>query len=211
MLEKFCNFIVTHRKQIGIFFLFLIVISIIGMTKVKINYDLSKYVPDDMPSKKALNITKEEFGMQSTARVMLNDVSLPEAKEYKEKIQDVEGVYTVMWLNDDIDVYQPESFIDQEELEKYYKDKSALFDIMFEEDDYSDLTYNAVGEIQKIIPENSNMCGSAIDNRASRDSLQSEMVRIMMFLVPLTLVILLLTTDSYYSSFIFIAVISSHF
>ena len=207
MLERLCNFIVTHRKQIGIFFLFLIIISIIGMTRVRINYDLSKYVPDDMPSKKALNVTQQEFGMQSTARVMLNDVTLPEAKEYKEKIESVKGVYTVMWLDDDIDVNQPESFIDSEELENNYKDKSALFDIMFEEDDYSDLTYNAVGEIQKIVPKNANMCGSAIDNKASRDSLQSEMVRIMLFLIPLTLVILLITTDSYFSSLIFIVVI----
>ena len=207
MLERLCNFIVMHRKQIGIFFLFLIVLSIIGMTRVKINYDLSKYIPDDMPSKKALNITEQEFGMQSTARVMLNNVSLSEAKEYKEKIENVNGVYTVMWLDDDIDVNQPESFIDSEELEKNYKDKSALFDIMFEEDDYSDLTYNAVGEIQKIVPKNANMSGSAIDNKASRDSLQSEMVRIMLFLIPLTLVILLITTDSYFSSLIFIVVI----
>ena len=208
MLEKLCHFIVVFRKQIGVFFLFLIVLSIIGMTKVTINYDLSKYIPENMPSKVALNLTRDEFGMQSMARVMVNNITLAEAKEYKEKIESIDGIYKVMWLSDDIDAYQPESFVDKEELSKYYKDGSSLYDVMFEEDDYSDLTYNAVGELQKILPEDSNLSGSAIDNRSSRDRLQNEMIKIMMFLVPLTLVILLLTTDSYFSSFVFIAVIS---
>ncbi len=208
MLDKLCHGIVRFRKQIGIFFIFLIVISIIGMTQVTINYDLSKYIPDDMPSKEALQLAKNEFGMQSMARVMINNVSLIEAKAFKQKIENIEGVYTVLWLSEDIDVYQPESFIDSEELSKHYKDRSALFDVMFEDDDYSDSTFNAVGEIQKILPNDANMCGSAVDNRASRNSLQSEMIRIMLFLIPLTLIILLLTTDSYFSSLIFIVVIS---
>ena len=207
MLEKLCNGIVKHRRKIGVLFLVLIILSLIGMTEVKINYDLSQYIPEDMPSKKALEVTKEEFGMQSTARIMLNNITLPEAKEYKEKIEKIDGIYKVMWINDEIDVNQPESFIDREELEKYYKDGSALFDIMFDEDDYSDKTYDAVGEIQKILPENTNMSGSAVDNRSTREHLQSEMITIMLFLVPLTLIILLLTTDSYFSSLIFIVVI----
>ena len=151
MLEKLCDSIVKHRKLIGIFFILLMILAIIGMTQAKINYDLSKYIPDDMPSKQALQLAKDEFGMQSMARVMINDVSLIEAKEYKRKIENIDGVYTVLWLSDDIDVYQPESFIDSEELEKHYKDGSALFDVMFEDDDYSDSTFNAVGEIQKIL------------------------------------------------------------
>ena len=207
MLEKLCNGIVNHRKLIGIFFAIILVLSVIGMSKVKINYDLSKYIPDDMPSKVALNLTKKEFGMQSTARIMINDIDLPTAKNYKEKLEAIDGVYKVMWLDDSIDVYQPESFIDQEELSKYYKDGSALYDIMFDEDDYSDSTYNAVGKIQELVPENTNMSGSAVDNRSMREHLQSEIVTIMLFLVPLTLIILLLTTDSYFSSLIFVTVI----
>ena len=68
-----------------------------------------------MPSKQALEVTKDEFGMQSTARIMLNDITLPDAKEYKEKIERIDGIYRVLWISDDIDVNQPESFIDKEE------------------------------------------------------------------------------------------------
>ena len=207
MLDKLCHFIVKFRRQIGIFFLFLVVISIILFTKVNINYDLSIYIPEDMPSRTALELAKKEFGMQSTARVMINNISLIEAKEYKDKIEAIDGIYKVIWISDDIDVYVPESFLDEEEISKYYKDGSALYDLMFEEDDYSDLTYKAVDELQKVLPQDANLSGSAIDNKSSRDHLNSEMITIMLFLVPLTIIILLSTTDSYFSSLIFVVVI----
>ncbi len=206
-MERFCNFIVSHRKKIGIFFLIMIVISLCLMPKIVINYDLSSYLPADGPSKKALDITKEEFGMQSSARIMLNDVSLVEAKAYKEQIEAVDGVYMVSWLDDSFDVYQPEEFMDKEEVSKYYKDGSALFDVMFEEDDYAESTNRALVQIYKILPSDSNLMGSAIDAKSTRDSIQSEMLMIMGFLIPLAVVILILTTDSYFSCFIFILVI----
>ncbi|MBR6252838.1 MAG: MMPL family transporter [Clostridia bacterium] len=207
-MEKLSEFIVKHRHKIGIVFIILIFLAVIGMINSKINYDLTKYVPDDMPSKVALDLSTKEFGMQGTARLMLNNVTLVEAKEYKEKIINIDGVYRVMWLDDKYDVYQPIEFIDKEELEKYYKDGCALFDIMFEEDDYSNVTNEAVGKIQKLIPEDACFIGAAVDNKSTRDNIQSEMVVIMAFLIPLTLIVLLLTTDSYFSSVVFITVIS---
>jgi predicted RND superfamily exporter protein len=115
------------------------------MKHVKVNYDLSSYIPNNMPSKEALDITTEEFGMQSTARVMINNISLAEAKRYKEEISEVDGVYQVLWI-DDIDVYQPYEFIENQDISKYYKDSSALFDIMFYrvQIDYIDLQYSQI-------------------------------------------------------------------
>ena len=207
-MEKLSEFIVHHRHKIGVVFVILIVLSVIGMMNSEINYDLTKYVPEDMPSKVALDISTKEFGMQGTARLMINNVTLPQAKDYKEKIEDIDGVYRVIWLDEKVDIFQPEEFIDKELLEKYYKDGSALFDIMFDEDDYSNVTNVAVGEIQKIIPEDACFIGAAVNNKSTRDNIQSEMITIFAFLIPLTLIVLLSTTDSYFSSVVFVLVIS---
>lgn len=206
-MKKLCDFIVRFRKQIGIFFFCFFLLACYWIPKVEINYDLSSYIPEDCSSKIALNLAEEEFGMQSSARIMINRVSLVEAKEYKEKIEAVDGVYMVSWLDDSFDVYQPESFMDEEEVEKYYKDESALLEVMFEEDDYSSKTNQALTEIYKILPEDTNFMGPSVDAKSTRDSIQSEMIMIMGFLIPLTIVILILTTDSYFSSLIFIIVI----
>ena len=78
-----------------------------------------------------MNIVEEEFAMQGFARVMINDVSLIEAKEYKNQIEKVDGVDMVVWLDDSIDIYRPLDFISEDELRDYYNDGSAIFEIMF--------------------------------------------------------------------------------
>lgn len=209
MIEKLARFIVKNRNKIGILFLLAVIVSILMIPLVNINYDLSKYVPDTERAKRGLNIVTEEFGMQSFARVMVNNVSLVQAKEYKEKIEKIDGVDMVFWLDDSVDIYRPIEFIDEDLLKDYYKDGSALFEVMFEEDEYSKKTNNALEEIMNIIPEDSNLIGSAVDTKSSQDTVESEVSKIMVILIPVVIIILILTTDSYISPLIFMAVIGS--
>lgn len=209
MIEKLAKFIVQKRNQIGIVFIVLIIISLLLIPKVNINYDLSEYVPDDEKAKQGMNIVEEEFSMQGFARVMINDVTLVQAKEYKEKIEKIDGVDTVLWLDDSSDIYRPIEFISEDLLKDYYKDGSAIFEVMFEEDDYSSRTNKAVEEIQNILPEDSNMIGSAVDTKSAQDKVKSEISRIMIILIPVVIIILILTTNSYLSPLLFMAVIGT--
>lgn len=206
-MDKLANFIVNHRKKIGIVFIVLILTCLIFIPQVRINYNLSEYIPNTTQSKVALDIVEDEFGMQSIARVMINNVTLPQAKEYKLQIEKVDGVNTVLWLDDTYDIYQPESFIDKEVVEKYYKDNSAVFEVSFSEDDYSLLTKQAINDIKELVPEDTNMMGSGIDMKSAQDNIQKEMISIMSLLIPLVGIILLLTTTSWISPVLFILVI----
>lgn len=206
-MEKIARFIVKRRKQIGIIFIILIVLNLMLMPLVNINYDLSEYVPDNQNAKKGLNVVKSEFGMQSFARVMVNDVTLLQAKDIKDQIALIDGVDMVIWLDDSIDINRPVEFISEELLNDYYKDGSAIFEIMFDEDENSTRTSKAVGEIQKILPDGSNMIGAPVDTKSSQDTLASQITNIMILLVPVVIIILILTTNSYSSPFLFLTVI----
>lgn len=209
MIDKLATFIVEHRKKIGIIFVVLLIISILLIPKVKINYDLSEYIPDNESAKRGMNITEEEFGMQGVARIMLNDVTLIQAKEYKDKISKVDGVDTALWLDDVTDIYQPVEFINEDILIDYYKDNSAIIEVLFEENDYSLKTNEAVDKIKEIIPENSNIIGLAVDTKSAHDGVKSQIVVVMIILVPVVIGILLLTTTSWISPLIFMAVIGT--
>ena len=209
MIEKFARFVVQKRNQIGIVFIVSIIISLILIPKININYDLSEYVPDTEKAKRGMNIVEDEFSMQGFARVMVNDVTLVEAKEYKDKIEKVDGVDMVLWLDDEIDIYRPVEFISQELLDDYYKDGSAIFEVMFEEDEYSKKTNKAVDDIKSILPEDSNIIGSAVDTKSAEDTIQSEISTIMLILIPVVIIILILTTNSYFSPILFMIVIGS--
>ncbi len=209
MNDKIAEFIVKNRNKIGIIFIVATIISILLIPSVKINYNLSEYIPDTERAKRGMNIVEEEFAMQGFARVMINDVSLIEAKEYKNQIEKVDGVDMVVWLDDSIDIYRPLDFISEEELRDYYNDGSAIFEIMFDEDDYSSKTSKAIDEINKIVPEGSNIIGSAVDTKSAADTVQSEVSKVMCILIPVVIIILILTTDSYFSPILFMIVIGT--
>lgn len=209
MNDKIAEFIVKNRNKIGIIFIVATVISILLIPSVKINYNLSEYISDTERAKRGMNIVEEEFAMQGFARVMINDVSLIEAKEYKNQIEKVDGVDMVVWLDDSIDIYRPLDFISEDVLRDYYNDGSAIFEIMFDEDDYSSKTSKAIDEINKIVPEGSNIIGSAVDTKSAADTVQSEVSKVMCILIPVVIIILVLTTDSYFSPILFMIVIGT--
>lgn len=67
------------------------------------------------------------------ARVMVKNVTIPEALDCKELISACEGVTDVMWLDDAADILQPIETMDQDTLETYYKDNAALFTVTIED------------------------------------------------------------------------------
>ena len=209
MIEKLASFIVHKRKIIGRFFIIALIISVTLIPLVRINYDLSEYIPNTEKSKIGINKLKDEFAMQGFARIMINNVTLIQAKEYKDKISNVDGVDTVLWLDDVVDVYRPIEFIDKDTLEDYYVDGSALIEVMFSEDDYSIRTNKAISDILEIIPQDSNLIGSSVETKSSQDTLSNQVVKIMVMVVPIVIIILILTTNSYYSPLLFLTVIGS--
>ena len=75
--------IIKKRGFIEILFAIGCLFSLLAMLFVDVNYDLTKYVPKSAVSAQGLDKMKEVFGYPGTARVMIKDVSLYEAKQYK--------------------------------------------------------------------------------------------------------------------------------
>ena len=79
------QFITQKRHTIEKVFAFALLFSLLCMPFVNVNYDLTEYLPDTAPSKIGLNLMEDKFGYPGTARVMIDDVSLYEAKQYKDR------------------------------------------------------------------------------------------------------------------------------
>lgn len=81
---------------------------------VSVNYDMNDYLPESSPSTVALDLMDEEFdGGVPNARVMVANVTIPEALAYKEQIEAVDGVTDVTWLDDAVSVNEPLEIQDQ--------------------------------------------------------------------------------------------------
>lgn len=206
-MKKLAHFIVHRRRFISKLYVLIVIICTIIFPMVGINYDMTEYLKEDMPSKKAIDITDKEFGMQGMARLMINGISITQGKDIKNRIEQVEGVDMVLWLDSDIDdLYAPTSFIDQDDIKDYYQDGSILFDITFVEDDSSELTHQALTEIKKIAGENSYIGGSSIENKSVKDTLIKEVAIAMCIAVPIVFLILMITTTSYLEPVLFLLI-----
>lgn len=204
---KFIDFIVYRRTLIEKFFILLTVISAICFPFVGINYDLSKYLPDSTSSKQGINLMEDTFGYPGTARVMIKDVSLYEAKNYKDKIENIDGIDMVTWADSKADIYQSSQFIQYENIDDYYKNRSAVMDIVFDEGDSSKLTHKALKDIKTLLGNRGYLSGSAVQDKFLGEALTKEMASTMVIAVIIIAVILSLATTSWFEPLIFMLVI----
>lgn len=205
--EQLMRGIVAHRFKIEKIFLLGMILAMICLPFVTINYDMTKYLPDTAPSKEGLNLLAQEFGHPGMARVMIGDITLYEAKSIKDRIQEVEGVGMVLWLDTMQQIYQPTSFFNDDLVGMYYKDGYAIMDILFEEGDASSKTREALKTIQDITGDKGYFTGTAVDNLTIHEALISEVAIAGILVVAIILGILCLTTSSWVEPLLFMGVI----
>ena len=139
-----------HKKLLYFTFLILIIICAAMATTVDVNYDMTQYLPEDSITKRSISTLESEFSYPGTARVMISDVTMLEAAEVKKEIEAIDGISTVLWLDDYADITEPEEFIDQRYLDDYYLENNALFTIEFTKGNYSTVTDEAIQKIYDI-------------------------------------------------------------
>lgn len=198
-MKKFYEGVIKGRVVIIV--LFLVVAGICGYCQqfISVNYDLNSYLPEDAASTKAINVMEDEFdGAIPNARVMIKDVTQEEALEYKEKLEDVDGVSSVTWLDDNIPFDMPLSMYSKKLVNTYYKDKNALFSVTIDEDKIN----SAVPAIRKVIGDDNAMTGSAVSTAISTASTIKEVNRIVIIAVVFLLIVLIITTNSWVEPFV---------
>lgn len=193
-MQKFYSGVVKHRKLIIVIFTILTAICLVLQGFVGVNYDINDYLPENTKSTVAINVMQEEFdGGVPNARVMIKNITVPQALEYKEKIEAVTGVTDVTWLDDTANITTPIAMLDKEVVENYYKDNSALFTVTIEEE----YRIEAVESIRKIIGEENAMTGSAVSTSIATTNTVSEVQKISVVAVLFVFFVLFLTTKSY--------------
>ena len=191
MLKRFYTAIVHRRRAVLAAFVLAAVLSVFASRAVQVDYDINDYLPPDSPSTLALEQMNSAFtGGIPNMRVMVRDVTVPEALDYKEKLAAIDGVEAVTWLDDSLDVTVPLQMQDTATVETYYKDNCALFTVTVEDAN----RLEAVAAIQDLIGEDNALAGTAVSTAVATNSTVTEVAKIAVVYV---LFILILTTDSW--------------
>ena len=91
-MEKLATFIVDKRNLFFLLYIFAIVFCIFSNGWVKVENDITTYLPDATETRQGLTIMNDEFVTYGTAKVMVSNISYEHGAAIKDEILEVEGV-----------------------------------------------------------------------------------------------------------------------
>ena len=193
-MQRLYELIVRRRTPIVIGFLIATLVCFVLKGMVGVNYDITDYLPDDSPSTQALKVMEKEFpdGIPN-ARAMVKDVTIPEALETKKKLAEIDGVESVTWLDDNVDITTPIEMLDAKAVEAYYKDGAALYSLTIDEEKDAE----AVEAVRSLIGDDNALTGSVVNTADGRTKTVAEVDIITVVAILFVLVVLTISTDSW--------------
>jgi len=193
-MDRFSNMIIRHKKTVIIICVAVTLVCLSLMFFVDVNYNMVDYLPPDAQSTVALDIMNDEFTeSMSNASAMINNVSLTEALEYKQKLASINGVTQVIWLDDMMDIKQPLEMGDADTIEGFYKEGRALFSLTIAKG----MEKEACNDIWNLIGDDNALTGEAPSLVFVQQTTTSTVIKAMAILLPVIIFILILSTTSW--------------
>ena len=193
-MKRFYSGVIRFRYGIMIFFFIAALLGGCCKKMVKVDYDMNDYLPESSPSTVALDVMDQEFGGAiPNARVMVKAKDKKEALDYKKSLENIDGVTSVMWLDDALPVDLPFSMYPEKTLNTYYKDGYALFQVTIEEDKRTEV----VPEIYELIGDENAATGSAVSTALATATTLKEVQKISIIAVLFLVCVLVFTTTSW--------------
>ena len=203
-MDQFSNIIIKHKKTVIIIFAAIALVCLFLLLFVDVNYNMVDYLPPDAQSTTAFKIMNNEFTeSMPNASVMVKNVSLMEALEYKQKLASIDGVTQIMWLDDMMDIKTPLEMGDAGTIEGFYKDGSALFSVTIAKG----MEKEACNDIFNLIGSDNALTGEAPSLVFIRETTTSTVIKAMAILLPVVILILLLSTASWLEPLLFLLAI----
>ena len=203
-MDRFIHGVLRHRRGVILVFALSALLGAALFFGVRVNYDLTDYLPPEEESTRALELLTEEFSEGvPNARVMVTDVSVAEALEAKARIAAVDGVSGVTWLDDLWDMKTPLETADQALVEQYYKDGAALYQVTIDKG----AEVSATTALYDVVGESGAITGNAMDIANSQNLVVREVLGAVAILLPIIILILVLTTTSWIAPLLFLLTI----
>ncbi len=200
-MTSYSDIVINNRKKIIAIILLIAVICVFLASQMAVNYNIADYLPEDAGSTTALDVLDAEYpGGVPNARVMVHNLTVPQALELKEKIAAVDGVNEVLWLDDAVSLEIPIESLDADVVDDYYINGTALFTLTLDENTGRD----AVKKVKAVVGEDSAMSGLTVSSAFSSDTMGADLQKILLIAFPIILIILILTTSSWFEPLLFL-------
>ena len=182
--DKVATLIVDKRNIVFLFFIAASIFCVVSSGWVQTNDDITDYLPADTETRQGLTIMDEEFVTYATARVMVENITLDQALELQDALEQLDGVTSV-------EFYDPED--PDAVLSDSYKDASALFTVTLAGEVEDQISLDAMDAIRDQLSGYDFYISSEV-GAGLADTLDDEIQIVMLVAVVIIITVLLFTS-----------------
>ena len=206
--DKLFRGALNHRRVVIVFAALFFVFSVACIPGVKINYQFSDYLPEDSKSTVSLRVMEEAFDAPTpNSNIMVEGLSLTEAQELANKMEETKGVEDVMWLGTACDISMPLETYDPDVVSAFKVDDSYLYQVALDTSLATDTMDVIRDEATSVGASEVSMSGEAINSAVAQGSSDFEIQLILVMAVFVILGLLLLTSEAWFEPVLFLSVI----
>jgi len=177
---KVATFIVDRRNLFFLLFGIAIIFSLIAAGWVKVEDQLSAYLPKTSETSRGLERMEEQFITYGSADVMVSNITLADAQKLADELEKRDDVYML-------------TFDDSEE---HYNNFSALFQITFAYPEDDERALEALESIEQQLGEYDLYVSTSLGNAAA-EQIESEMQVVSILVAIVVLTVLIFTSQTY--------------
>lgn len=204
-MNKVSKAIAQSRMLILVIAFLLLIPSVLGYLKTDVNYDILGYLPDELDTRIAQSILKDDFDCGSLGMLIVENMENKDVSKLKEEVKKVEGVNDVIWIDDAIDLSVPKEILPEDIRDIFYSENSTLMIIKFAGTDASTETEKALSDVRKIAEKQAFLSGVAGVIKDTKDLANKETPIYVLIAVILSIIILSITMESYVIPIVFLS------
>lgn len=197
--------IVKHRHIVLIVALILLIPAFMGYKSTKINYDMLKYLPEDMDTVKGQNLLMDDFNKGGFSIIVVENMKSGQVAKLRNDIKEVDHVTQIVNLQDVINPDMPKEMLPEKVANNLKNQDATLLGVFFDTSTSAEETLKAVEEIRKISNDDTHVSGLSAMVIDLKNLCEEEEPKYVAVAVILSLVAMMLLLDSYIAPIIFLA------
>ena len=179
-MVKLATLIVDKRNLFFLIIIIGLIFSIFSRNWVKVENDLTSFLPDTAETKLALKVMEEQFTTYGTAQVMVANITYEDAQKLADELAEVKGVQSV----------------DFDESTDHYHNVSAMFSVTFDADEDDDACLESLERVKETLADYDLYVSTELGNTL-QETIDKEISVIMIYVAVIVVVVLTLTSQTF--------------
>lgn len=203
MLFKFAKIFTRKPAIVVIIAVLLVIPCMTGYAGTKINYDILSYLPEDLDSTKGERVLEDTFHDAATSMLVVDNMESKDILKLKDKIKDVNGVNSVVWVDDIADISIPKEMLPQKVKDAFYSKDSTLLLITYDGAAASNETLKSIGTIKGLLNKQCFLSGFSAIIKDTKDLADKEVAVYVVLAVALSIVAMTFCMSSWILPYVF--------